>query len=145
MASEIVVAAIGGGAGLATGVVGSLFAPWANWGVEQRRLRQQRRVERIAEWRRGVEDLRQAEDNYLPPRTVVVGDTRTEDEVHSNRSLFDVTIKDWFVTLKPELTHSAKGMVEQLAKQPLDQRKGLVPKLLADEITRIEQQKWKLI
>ena len=30
-------------------------------------------------------------------------------------------------------------MVEQLAKQPLDQRKGLIPKLLADEITRIEQ------
>ena len=61
MASEIVVALIGGGAGLATGVVGSLFAPWANWGVEKRRQRQANRVERIKEWRNGVTELRKYE------------------------------------------------------------------------------------
>ena len=47
MASEIAVAIIGGVTGLVTGTAGSLTAPWAQWGVEQRRLRRQRRVDLI--------------------------------------------------------------------------------------------------
>ncbi|RJQ62188.1 MAG: hypothetical protein C4530_05275 [Desulfobacteraceae bacterium] len=33
--------------GLSAGIVGSLIAPWANWGVEKRRARQARRSELI--------------------------------------------------------------------------------------------------
>jgi hypothetical protein len=56
-AYEVPVALISGGVGLTTGAIGSLFAPWANWGVEKRRLKHQRRVDRIKEWRDGVKNL----------------------------------------------------------------------------------------
>lgn len=51
MDPEVSAALIGGGAGLATGVVGSIFAPWSNWGVEKRRLRHERRAGYIDNWR----------------------------------------------------------------------------------------------
>jgi hypothetical protein len=66
VASEITVAVIGGVAGLVTGTAGSLTAPWAQWGVEQRRLRRQRSVDLIAEWRAGIDALRAAEDEAAP-------------------------------------------------------------------------------
>lgn len=59
--------------------------------------------------------------------------------------LIDVTTKTWFDSLKPELTDVAQKMVQQLGRQPLSQRKGLIPNLLADEISRIEREKWQLV
>jgi hypothetical protein len=43
---EIAVAIIGGGVGLATGIVGTLLSLWANWRAEKTKLQQERRVER---------------------------------------------------------------------------------------------------
>jgi hypothetical protein len=37
--------------GAITGAISSLVAPWANWGVEKRRLRQSRRAELVTQWR----------------------------------------------------------------------------------------------
>jgi hypothetical protein len=68
VASEIVVALIGGGAGLASGTVVSLIAPWSNWGIEKRRLRRESRVQRIKEWRKGVNALRAAKANHGIPQ-----------------------------------------------------------------------------
>lgn len=51
MDPQVSAALVGGGAGLATGVVGSLLAPWSNWGVEKRRGRLERRRQLIDEWR----------------------------------------------------------------------------------------------
>jgi hypothetical protein len=59
--------------------------------------------------------------------------------------LIDVTTKTWFDSLKPGLTDVAQKMVQQLGRQPLSQRKGLIPNLLADEISRIEREKWQLV
>ena len=59
---DIVIAGI---AGFASGDLASISAPWANWGVEKRRLRRQSRVERISEWRKGVEELRRAGERRL--------------------------------------------------------------------------------
>lgn len=50
-------ALVGGGVGLVTGAVASLIAPWANWGIEKRKLRRAGRVERIREWRAGASQL----------------------------------------------------------------------------------------
>ena len=54
MDPAIVAALIGGTAGLATGVAGSLIAPWSNWGVEKRRIRLQRRQALVDDWRLGI-------------------------------------------------------------------------------------------
>lgn len=57
MASEIAIAVISSGTGLFAGLVGSLIAPWVNWGVEKRRLRRARGVQRIEEWRQSAYQL----------------------------------------------------------------------------------------
>jgi len=66
MASEVVTALIGGVAGLFTGAIASLAAPWSQWGVEQRRVRHQRRTDLIAAWRAGIEEQRAIEDEISP-------------------------------------------------------------------------------
>ncbi len=42
---------IAGGVGLVTGAIGSLIAPWVQWGVEKHRKKYERRVELIQHWR----------------------------------------------------------------------------------------------
>jgi len=54
MDPQVQSALIGGVAGFATGTVGSLFAPWSNWGVEKRRIRHERRRAMVDEWREGL-------------------------------------------------------------------------------------------
>jgi hypothetical protein len=137
VASEIVVALIGGVAGLTTGVVGSLFAPWANWGAEKRRRRQDRRVERIAEWPLGVRRLREAESDYLK-------------SVHGHAPAYgaqpDATTRNWWATLRPELKDDVARHIEELSKNTgVQERSGQVPNLLRDEIVRLERDKWKLV
>lgn len=62
MSDQVLAALVGGVAGLITGAVSSLVAPWVNWGVEKRRLRFQRRRDLVSEWRAG---LSEAEDHGL--------------------------------------------------------------------------------
>lgn len=52
--TDTVVAAV---VGLVAGAVGSLVAPWVQWGVEKRRLQRQYRLDLIVAWRElaGVE------------------------------------------------------------------------------------------
>lgn len=61
MTDSITVALIAAVFGLVTGVIGSLAAPWANWGVERRRVRLASRQARITEWRQAV-----AAEGYQP-------------------------------------------------------------------------------
>lgn len=69
MDANIVSAVIGGAAGLGTGVIGSLLAPWSMWGVEKRRQQFQRRHALIDEWRRGIaEHLRSGDADGTLPR-----------------------------------------------------------------------------
>lgn len=51
MEASIINAVIAGVVGLITGAVGSLVAPWIQWGIEKRRKRYERRVELIKQWR----------------------------------------------------------------------------------------------
>ena len=50
MDEKIIVALIG----LAGGAIGSLFAPWANWGIEKRKQKLAYRRELVAKWRRMI-------------------------------------------------------------------------------------------
>ena len=153
MASEIVVAAISGGTGLAAGVVGSLFAPWANWGVEKRRLRRASRVERVQEWRAGVASLRTAERRDGQKQRVLKSPVY-EQSLNVRPEYVTVVpdpdhaiaqTKAWFRTLRPEMAKSALERIQDLSKQPLAERIGELPALLDEEINSIERDKWKLV
>ena len=138
MASDIAVAFIGGGAGLLTGavsgVISSLIAPWASWGIEKKRLARERRVERIKEWRDGVEDLDWAERMH-----------GREGSLPSDRINGDFRTMAWFVTLRPEMAPNVLRKLEDVGEQPIPQRYGQASKLIEHEITRIEREKWKLV
>lgn len=41
--------------GLVAGVIGSLVAPWVNWGIEKRREKRKRRQNSVDSWRKYVE------------------------------------------------------------------------------------------
>ena len=138
MAHEVPVALISGGVGLATGAIGSLFAPWGNWGVEKRRTRQERRAERIKEWRDGIGDLRHAERESIPGRP-------------EGRLVFvtpagspNLGTQGWWITLKTELSRPTLRQISRLTSKPLVEREGKVPDLLEREVARIERD-WDLI
>ena len=51
MDSVVLTAVIAGGTGLIGGAIGSLVAPWVNWGIEKRRLQLQERKDFLAKCR----------------------------------------------------------------------------------------------
>jgi hypothetical protein len=61
MSDQLWAALIGGVAGLASGALVSLVAPWVNWGVEKRRLRLMRRRELVDQWRAGLAEAESAD------------------------------------------------------------------------------------
>lgn len=157
VASEIAVALISGGVGLTTGIVGSLFAPWANWGIEKRRLQRASRVERIKEWREGVTALREAEKKdgkrvlYRqsplltesltgPPRGPQYIDGGVPDPDY-----VDVYTKPWFRTLKREMDPEELATVDRWSELPVAKRIGELPDVLDEEINRLERDEWKLV
>ncbi|WP_133160822.1 hypothetical protein [Mycobacterium ahvazicum] len=161
MTSDVAVAFIGGGAGLLTGAVtgtiSSLIAPWANWGIEKRRLRRENRVQRIKEWRAGVTELREAEHRdgkrvrYRKPLSL--GDSITGRPAHEeyidagvpSPDYVDVSTKSWFHTLKRELSSAALRRIDTLTERPLAERIGELPNMLDEEINRLERDKWDLV
>ncbi|MBS0431336.1 MAG: hypothetical protein JSS21_02865 [Proteobacteria bacterium] len=56
MSPEIVTAIIAGAVGLITGALGSLVAPWVNWGVEKLRKKRESRASLISTWHAVIAD-----------------------------------------------------------------------------------------
>jgi hypothetical protein len=121
VASEIVVAAISGGTGLAAGVVGSLIAPWASWGVEKRRLRRAGRVQRIEEWRKGAYQL--------------------DGDVH----FMELEWSPWYTTIRAEMSDAAIKEIDAEAQGVPNANHNEVRTLIISEIASIERDKWKLV
>ncbi|SLG22561.1 Uncharacterised protein [Mycobacteroides abscessus subsp. abscessus] len=150
MASEVMVALIGGGAGLVSGAIGSLLAPWSTWGVERNRLKRERRTQLIAEWREGVDNLRQIESDAVvefpapripggPEGLRMLVDDGSPDPKEANVSRYH-----WYASLKPYLSSETAKVVDELAGTRIINRKKSLPVVLSDEIVNIEK-KWKLV
>ncbi|MEU6561807.1 hypothetical protein [Nocardia nova] len=154
MAYEVPTALIAGGFGLAggvvTGTISSLVAPWANLRVKERELLRQRRIEFVAEWRAGIDELREIEHEIAPVIPVpgpagsdgmrIVSVSPVPDPERA-----DVTKKAWYSTLRNQMSTEAQQKVMELRKQKIAKRPTQLPDLLAAEVIRIEQQVWKLI
>jgi hypothetical protein len=89
MASEVWTAVIGGVAGLATGAISSLVAPWAKWSIEKRRIDRQRRYALLDSWREGIAGLEKG-------------------SVHT-----DAIETTWYETLRPYLSKDVLGRLEK--------------------------------
>lgn len=91
MSDTLLAAIVGAVAGIITGSIGSLFAPWANWGVEKRRLILEERRRKIGAWRRMLKEvaitrgssgtlmeLLERQENYLSLTSYLSEDTKSE-------------------------------------------------------------------
>jgi hypothetical protein len=114
---ELKVAIIAGVVGLLTGVVGSLVAPWVQWGIEKRRFRLNRRLEYIKQWRRFVSD-------------------------DFDQSSFKETRT--FKTMQPYLSQDLIAKIEDQAIYASMTGGDPIRSQLLDEITSLERE-WKLI
>jgi hypothetical protein len=57
-------AIVGGVAGIITGGITSLLAPWTNWGIEKRRQKLNARRDRIEQWRKMVKVKEFARESF---------------------------------------------------------------------------------
>jgi hypothetical protein len=119
---EVLVAASSGAiAGLITGVIGSLIAPWVQWAIEKRRSRLGYRQERIRIWRENINSYR---GNFTQFTT-----TATHSEI------------------RPHLTEDVRKRLEKprTAIVPNEKRgKAAQRYILLDEVARIEKE-WGLV
>jgi hypothetical protein len=162
VASEIAIALIGGGAGLVTGTIGSLFAPWSQWGVEKQRLRREGRLGKLIEWRSGIAELDQKGADFAalwelePPPAGRVPTNLIKAELDLRRAL-ELDRLSWFQSLS---NHLEPGLREQLREPQKnivrpgsdgtprfygpDELAGVVASKLAAEVARIELE-WNLL
>ncbi len=118
MDSKVTVAIIAGVFGLLGGVVGSLIAPWVQWGIEKRRFRLNRHLEYIKDWRRFI-----ASNEF---NQATFRDTKT------------------YVTIRP---HLSKDLVDAIEDQSIHVSLtggDPIKNQLLNEVTRIEK-KWGLV
>ena len=123
----------------ALGVVAGLFSPWANWGIEKRKQRLQRRRELIAGWRLEL----------IP----MVASSQDSPEIWAGPKQAKVLSSPLYASLRPHLSKEAIKKIEDPA-MGLALNRGETPgglwayrfplKIFVDEIARIERE-WKLV
>lgn len=108
--------------GLITGALGSLFAPWVNWGIEKRRFRFEYR-------KKVINDIKELATNNSFDRVKII-----------NSSSYKI-IRDFLSenTIK-ELEKPLNTFIIQMGNSAIDhERKGIL-----DDIARLEK-KWKIV
>jgi hypothetical protein len=93
------IALISGVFGLLAGVVGSLIAPWINWGIEKQRLKLQHRRDLVAQWRKLLHSV--SEFHVLQ---------NTEERYTDFVAL--VTRHEFFESLQPHLSSKAIDLIQ---------------------------------
>jgi hypothetical protein len=125
MTDTVWAAIVGGIAGVVTGSISAVVAPWANWGIEKRRQKLNDRRERIKAWREMVK------------------------VTNLQRESFRETTG--YSTLRPYLT---TGLIDEIERTDINitltmggstpDRKTQLKARILDEIAAIEKQ-WKLL
>lgn len=132
MTSGIWAAVIGGIAGLVTGAVSSLIAPWVQWGIEKKREDLRHKRDLITSWRTGI---------------AAIDDKGTDVEgmpkgylVHKTDRYFGTP---WYETLRPYLPENHRANFEKNNVAVGGGTPRSLKNLVAGEVDRIEQE-WGL-
>jgi len=133
---DVLIAASSGAiAGLISGVVGSLIAPWVQWAVEKRRNRQNYRRELIQSWRDTVTAFVQKGNG--PDRINQLSET---PEYSMMKAYLNSESRHWIEVTMAETYDSIRE------DEPEDWRLEVAGKrkIILDELARLEQ-KWGLV
>src|ERR1044072_425027 len=129
MSDTITAAIVGVSRGIVTGRLSALFPPWVQWGIEQKRLKFQKRKDLIAEWR----------------ALIKLVNSPTTAMINSHLYLGDILVRNGWLTLKPHLSPLTRQHMESVwASYCYGVAGGIEVKLLTDEVARIEKE-WKLV
>jgi hypothetical protein len=143
MNDTVTAAIVGAIAGIITGSISSLIAPWANWGIEKRKQKLAYRRELIGKWRKMIQDVLYDYNNRVSDYTF-----RGLLEEHED-----------YYSLKPHLNAETINLVTQIggirniadpearrAARTADENSkiGNVINNLTNEVSKIERE-WDLI
>jgi len=121
-------AIVGGLAGVITGAISSIIAPWANWGIEKQRLLRETRKDIIQNARRTVVSYRQCVETSL-------GDRLLGYALNQNTA---------WLRIKPFLHEDVWKLIDEAARvQIRDGRALLALAHFEQDINRLEKL-WKL-
>lgn len=138
------VALIGGVTGVISGGIASLAAPWSQWGVEKRRMRQQNRISQIDLWRNGIDELRRGE-RAADTRIPVPIDNRVAYLISGEPDPESIKLEQlsWYFSLQPHMSRESDERATSLASKRVAERESDLPAHLAKEVARIEKA-WKV-
>lgn len=91
MSPEIVAALVGGVAGLLTGVVASLAAPWVHWAIERRRRSFEHKTTLIKDIRALIQSAVAVEDVMKSPLWAFIKSQLTEEDALTARDFATLT------------------------------------------------------
>jgi hypothetical protein len=132
VAAEIWAGVIGGVAGLATGALGSVIAPWVNWGIEKQRGDRKHKRDLIASWRAGIASIDDEGSDV---------DGFPSGYLAQHTSRYFRT--PWYETLRPYLPEAFRANTERSNTGPAGGSPRSLKNFLADEVDRIERE-WGL-
>jgi len=112
--------------GLIGGIIGTVFAPWAHWGIEKRKGRLAARKEQVKNWRTMVQKVWQKEWSY--PGEI--------------EFLFIQELE--FLSLKPMLSKHTQEIFESLGVEGTTILDNEVFEAVLADISDLEK-KWKLV
>lgn len=114
MEASIINAIIAGVIGLVTGAIGSLVAPWVQWGIEKRRKRYERRVELVKRWRELV--LSESFERKMFVRHPCYGSLRPLLQEEVRKNLENLSISAASETPRSPLISFQKALLEEIAR-----------------------------
>ncbi len=114
------------------GVVGSLIAPWVNWGIEKRRQKLLHRRQQLSRWRQLIHDV----SEYR---------ARADDETKYSSLRELVQGHEHFYSLEPHLSKETFELIENTASKFWSHDDVQIAfRALQSDVNRIEKN-WKLI
>jgi hypothetical protein len=125
MSDTLIAAIVGAVAGIITGSIGSLFAPWANWGIEKQKQKLAHRRELVAKWREMVAE--------------------TSKQTGVNAELYIHSHKDYYSLLPHLRKEGIKARTEAIRAVSVKPYPILpILMLILEDIDRIERE-WDLV
>jgi hypothetical protein len=141
MSDTLLAAIVGAVAGIITGSIGSLFAPWANWRVEQRKQRLLYRRELIVKWRAMLAELRTGLQDTIRK----VGDLDYADNDMEHLTFrYRLENHPDYPTFRPYITLEASKEINEVAYEVWNHQVWAALNRIELIIYQVEK-KWKLV
>ena len=147
MTDTVWAAIVGGAAGIITGSLSSIVAPWAVWGIKKRDLLLAHRRELVSKWRKMLFEISQRQVKTAEPIVHML--ELYEDfyslKPHLHPSVLDrLGLTETFKGQAFEQIQKSEALVADIVSPGKPLKNSGTFRLITDEVSRIEKE-WKLV